>query len=256
MHSLFAPQYSLATFRFGEEKSLQIKTSLSSSTDYDMTGAIVWPASELLCWFILKHPDFFRGRRIIELGSGASALPGLVVSGLASIVCLTDGMPELIEKTVENIDINKATFAPGTSVSAHVLRWGDDDSLAATLHEEFHGQPVDVILGADIVVWENVLPQLFHTIGRIFAHHRAAAGGSNPPVGAEGEAAWAHVPCAVLTYQRRFLSGERTMAQLAETEHFRVLRLDALGFLGPEEKERFAASEHGVDYALMVLMPQ
>ena len=45
--------------------------SNQNSTDHDLTGQIVWPASTMLCYFIAKnHATIFQDANVLELGAG------------------------------------------------------------------------------------------------------------------------------------------------------------------------------------------
>ena len=89
------------SWRFGEntpscDSEQRLLCSNQSSTDHDLTGQIVWPASLLLCWFISKHrEEFFRDKRVIELGAGCG-LAGFFASKFSKQVLITDGNPVVL----------------------------------------------------------------------------------------------------------------------------------------------------------------
>ena len=44
------------------------------------TGGTLWPGTVHLARWIVKHPDFFYNKSVLELGCGASALPGMTAA--------------------------------------------------------------------------------------------------------------------------------------------------------------------------------
>ncbi len=62
----------------------------AASTDYDLTGQIIWRAAEQLAEFIIDHKEEFKDKTVIELGAGAG-LTGLVCAQYAKNVYITDG---------------------------------------------------------------------------------------------------------------------------------------------------------------------
>lgn len=65
--------YQLTTFTFGSQV-LQILCLQSASTDFDLTGQLVWPGAMLLNNYLSENPEMLRGRSVIELGSGVGTL--------------------------------------------------------------------------------------------------------------------------------------------------------------------------------------
>lgn len=66
------------------------KASSSASTDYDLTGQIVWRAAEQLAEFIVENNQIFKDKVVLELGAGVG-LSGLVCAQYAKKVYITDG---------------------------------------------------------------------------------------------------------------------------------------------------------------------
>ena len=60
-------QYVVKNFSFWERKQSLLCSNMST-TDHDLTGQIVWPASNNLSWFIAKNgPELFAGKTVIEV---------------------------------------------------------------------------------------------------------------------------------------------------------------------------------------------
>ncbi|CAM9002857.1 unnamed protein product [Rhodiola kirilowii] len=62
--------YQLATFTFGSH-TLELFCLQSASTDFDLTGQIIWPGAMLMNDFLSKNVHILEGCSVIELGSGA-----------------------------------------------------------------------------------------------------------------------------------------------------------------------------------------
>lgn len=135
---------------------MSLRVSKAASTDYDLTGQIVWPVSVFLSWFILKNRNLFEGKHAVELGAGCG-LSGLVLSKFCDTVALTDGNEIVVELLQENCDSMNAMEGTDTRVAA-LLNWNDDDSWEAFCALYPH-QPT-VLIGADVVYahcWASAL---------------------------------------------------------------------------------------------------
>ncbi|KAF3791480.1 hypothetical protein EJ110_NYTH08370 [Nymphaea thermarum] len=80
--------YQLTSFKYGDEV-LQLFCLQSASTDYDLTGQLVWPGAELLNNYLSNNKQILHGRSIIELGSGVG-VTGLLCSRFCREIVLTD----------------------------------------------------------------------------------------------------------------------------------------------------------------------
>jgi len=138
-------------------------------TDWDLTGQIVWPAAFQLAYFMHnpKYTDAFRGKRVVELGSGAG-LSGFVAAKYASKVVLTDGNEIVMRLLDKNIDFVKTASPSSCPVAARRLYWGEETSVRELV--EAHGVP-DVLCGADIIMWPNYTLTLMQTIAFFFSHN-------------------------------------------------------------------------------------
>lgn len=119
----------------------------SASTDYDLTGQIVWPASDALAMYIIDHQSMFQDKVVLEVGAGAG-LSGIVCSRFAKQVILTDGNDTVVELLALNAENRQ-------KVEAFKFDWKD--------YEEFYekyGQNVDIIIGADVMYWPSSMRPL------------------------------------------------------------------------------------------------
>ena len=106
-------------YRLGEEKrkSLKIclrspKISLRDLADFgnvDNTGNVcVWPAEEVLAFYLARRPGLVRGKVVVELGGGMTCLAGLVAAkwaGAKSVV-MTDGNVKAVENVGRILEAN------------------------------------------------------------------------------------------------------------------------------------------------------
>ena len=110
------------------------------------TAATTWDGSVALAMFLARAPELVLGKRVVELGSGTAALPGLAAALLgAASVELTDqatALPELAARA--------AALAPGVAAVAEV-DWtrGLPDAVAAA--------GVDVVLASDTVWLDHLV---------------------------------------------------------------------------------------------------
>jgi len=78
-------------------------------TEIDYTGSVcVWPAEEILSYYMTAQREIFRGKTVCELGAG-SALAGLMLAttGIPASICLTDGNPTVVKAIKQNISLNE-----------------------------------------------------------------------------------------------------------------------------------------------------
>jgi len=157
--------------------------SNAASTDWDLTGQVVWPVSIFLSYYIARNLELFAGRRVAELGAGCG-LSGLVASQFAAGTCLTDGVDVVVRLLERNAALQKesGTLArpsgPDAEISVAQLLWGSETSLEAFL--ETFGVP-EVLIGADVVCWPQYVKPLVQTTKRLM-QLRHAADPEGPPL--------------------------------------------------------------------------
>ena len=149
--------------------SLDVWCSPQASTDYYLTGQILWPVSILTSHYVahLAAQGKLSGKIIVELGAGGTCLPSLVAASAAKHVVATDGNGDVVLELLEkNVDFynqhrdNSSTSGSFHPLSARQLVWGDGAQLR-TLLNEF--QSFDVVVAADVVQWPAVIEPLLHS---------------------------------------------------------------------------------------------
>ena len=165
-----------------ERFSLDLLCSQAASTDFDLTGQVLWPAAALLAGYLVAGEEGgtgekSRGRSLAarsrsgacELGAGLglSGLAAVAFSGLRRLV-LTDGS-DVVLRVLERNARRVATSSCSAEaeerereVSVSGLEWGDE-AAAAALRREHSMNGFDLLLGADVTYSHSALPALFST---------------------------------------------------------------------------------------------
>jgi len=130
--------------------------STMSSTDHDLTGQIIWPASILLATYILCNNDIIfkenANNITLELGAGCG-LGSFLCASFCNKVINTDGndvVVRLLEKTKTTYQYDK--------VEVKKLMWGIKSEI-----KSLSTYP-NIIIGADVLLWPNYTRALLLTI--------------------------------------------------------------------------------------------
>ncbi|XP_009412195.1 uncharacterized protein LOC103993743 [Musa acuminata AAA Group] len=159
--------YELTTFSFGSH-SLDLLCLRSASTDFDLTGQLVWPGAVLLNNYLSENAGILKGCSVIELGSGVG-VTGILCSRFCHEVVLTDHNEEVLEIMRKNIELHSTSDTPTSAVlRAEKLEWGNSDHLSKILEEYPTG--FDLVLGADICFQQSSIPFLFSTVEKLLRH--------------------------------------------------------------------------------------
>ncbi|RWR79755.1 protein N-lysine methyltransferase METTL21A isoform X1 [Cinnamomum micranthum f. kanehirae] len=120
--------YQLTTFTFGSQV-LQFFCLQFSSTDFDLTGQLVWPGAVLLNNYLSKNVKMLQGLSVIELGSGVG-ITGILCSRFCHEVVLTDHNKEVLKILNKNIELHSSSVTPSCAgLLAEKLEWGNDDDM-------------------------------------------------------------------------------------------------------------------------------
>ncbi|XP_058196365.1 uncharacterized protein LOC131312537 isoform X2 [Rhododendron vialii] len=157
--------YQLTTFTFGSQV-LQLLCLQSASTDFDLTGQLVWPGAMLLNNYLSANPELLRGRSVIELGSGVG-ITGILSRRFCNEAVLTDHNEEVLKILRKNIELHSSSENSNGSAGliAEKLEWGNSDHLNQIL--ESHSKGFDLVLGADICFQQSSIPLLFDTVQQL-----------------------------------------------------------------------------------------
>lgn len=107
-----------------------------------------------------------RNKRVLELGAGTGYLSVLCAKYLhAAQVIASDGSDDVVMALPDNFYLNG--LQESDRIRAMDLKWGH--ALLGTEEAEWNGgQPVDVVLGADITYDKSVIPSLVSTVAALF----------------------------------------------------------------------------------------
>ena len=163
--------YTEKTFDFGDIKQ-QLLCSRQTSTDFDLTGQIVWPASIILCWYLAHHRDLLRDKVVLELGAGCGLAGFFAANFNIQHSTITDGNEVVLRLLEQNKQflLNKE-FECGIEVRK--LLWGIKEEIRAIYRNEntTNIPTPNIIIGADIILWPlSVLP-LVHTLRWLLSFH-------------------------------------------------------------------------------------
>ncbi|KAL1552995.1 hypothetical protein AAHA92_13725 [Salvia divinorum] len=170
--------YQIARFTFGSQ-ILELYCLQSASTDFDLTGQMVWPGAELLNDYLSKNSDILRGCSVIELGSGVG-ITGILCSRFCREVVMTDHNDEVLKILTRNIELDDSSknSVCSSKLKSAKLEWGNSEQLDEIL--QWHPEGFDLVLGADIYILfytfiyyffasfqQASVPLLFHTVKRL-----------------------------------------------------------------------------------------
>lgn len=90
--------------------------SIKSANDHvvDSTGWWVWPAEELLAYYILIHNWKTSYRSVLELGAGSSGMAGICsyLKWIPGQVTITDGKLENLSSIKRTLELSKLEESP------------------------------------------------------------------------------------------------------------------------------------------------
>ena len=143
--------------------SVTLDTLEAASTDFDLTGQIVWSVSVLVSQYLAfaAAAEVVAAGCVLELGAGCG-LCGLTAAALgARRVVLTDNEPEVL-------GLLQRSVARYPAASVAELSWGEAASHAALEGATGLAQ-YPLLLGADVIYWSHAVPQLFEAVARLLA---------------------------------------------------------------------------------------
>nr|PNR56969.1 hypothetical protein PHYPA_003962 [Physcomitrium patens] len=130
-----------------------------SSTDYDLTGQLVWPGAGILNDYLVSHSNVLDGVSVIELGSGVG-LNGLLCARYSRHVVMTDHNTTVLKVMKKNVELQGDTLQ--SKVDCEELDWGNEVHVGHI--KETYPDGFDLILGADICYHQSAVKPLFATV--------------------------------------------------------------------------------------------
>ena len=162
--------YKLITYTYKDYKQ-DIYALQTASTDYDLTGQIIWAAADILTRWLFDRggPSICKAKTIIELGSGPG-LCGLVSARLAKKVILSDYQDLVMELMEQNAKECNPSQDQCTITCAK-LDWCMPDTykeLKCTDDSFLKDNEIDLIIGSDIVYWPSSIDPLVQVLSFLF----------------------------------------------------------------------------------------
>ncbi|KAI9682967.1 MAG: hypothetical protein M1829_006403 [Trizodia sp. TS-e1964] len=128
------------------------------------TGFRTWEAALHLGKYLFTDPGrlLIRGKRVLELGAGTGLLAILCSKYLgAAKVMATDGTEQVAKGIENNLFLNG--LSDSGAIEAQVLFWGAPEFAAPSARGLFSSQ-WDVVIGADVIFDQTVIPWLVATV--------------------------------------------------------------------------------------------
>jgi predicted nicotinamide N-methyase len=136
----------------------------SASTDFDLTGQIVWSVSLLVSQYLCfpGRAECLAADAVLELGAGC---------GLAGLSCAAFGCPSVLltDNEPEVLGILERSVQRYSSSRVLPLSWGDDLSHAALEAATGGRKKFPLLIGADVIYWSHSIPPLFDTVARLLS---------------------------------------------------------------------------------------
>ncbi|KAG0617805.1 hypothetical protein M758_4G016200 [Ceratodon purpureus] len=130
-----------------------------SSTDYDLTGQLVWPGAGILNDYLVNNSHILDGLSVIELGSGVG-LNGLLCAQYCRHVVMTDHNTTVLKVMKRNVELQDEALQP--KLECEELDWGNEAHLQHIKDKNPDG--FDLILGADICYFQSAAKPLFASV--------------------------------------------------------------------------------------------
>eukprot|EP01102_Stenamoeba_stenopodia_P000674 TRINITY_DN10628_c0_g1_i1.p1 TRINITY_DN10628_c0_g1~~TRINITY_DN10628_c0_g1_i1.p1 ORF type:complete len:295 (-),score=66.76 TRINITY_DN10628_c0_g1_i1:202-1086(-) len=188
---LFSPEMFLnesdkpIEFRFATEQGEKLSLSVwcvDRELQHTATaeGEMVWPAAELLCWYLISQQPLIKDKTVLELGAGVGLASMMACSLGARRVVATDFDERSLEKLNKNISQFKVTDpTKATLMRVHQLAWGhaldefrdrvsQSFSCSCSDGDHFEGY-FDVIIGSDIIYYAAALAPLMKTVATLLS---------------------------------------------------------------------------------------
>ena len=161
--------FTLQTFTYSDLEQ-PYKASCTAATDYDLTGQVLWPASQILSKFIIDNSMIFKGKSVLEVGAGAG-LCSLVASHYAKSVLGTDYKDLVLDLLKENLGlygskncIRKTALLDWKSTKVtELLEYPNNEKIG---EEELRG--IDYVLGSDVFYWDTSIIPLYNTLNVLY----------------------------------------------------------------------------------------
>ena len=156
--------------RSGGGSPITIQQTMTASSMWQVsTGSTVWGGGVVLQRYLESlPPDFWQGKRVIELGTG-TGLGGVTAARLgADFTLVTDRDAEVLKLAQANAVVNLGSSRASSVFGTSLLDWGPAPSDGSAV-EAAYEQSWDLVVGADLTYNREAWPVLVQTIKRLDA---------------------------------------------------------------------------------------
>ncbi|DBA78289.1 TPA: hypothetical protein ACH3X2_008236 [Trebouxia sp. C0005] len=151
--------YEVQDYRFSGQ-TVKLLCSASATTDYDLTGQILWPAASMLAGYLAANPAILQNCTCAcELGAGLG-LVGLLAAQACPVV-LTDHNDVVLRVLGRNAELNQAHH----SIRCLKLEWNSQDDIEQILQISPDHKPQSVACA----VWSGIATFRRQTWLQVFA---------------------------------------------------------------------------------------
>lgn len=135
-------------------ESLRFKHFLTFPDTYE--GLKLWEGAVVLLRHMLKNPDIFKGKTVMDLGGGMGVVGIAMARFFESQVVISDYIPKILELARENVDLN----SPYGSSKPEVvnLDWNNCEG---------YDQKFDIVVGCELVYAITNCDNLVKLLSRI-----------------------------------------------------------------------------------------
>lgn len=139
----------------------------SQSTVLELVGLQVWRGALLINDYIIHNRDMFKGRNLIELGSGVGLSSILAAQYCDQVWCTDLDIAGLLNLIRENVKLNNHLQL--NHIQVHEL-----DFMNRSYDERLRNQlaKTDFIIAADVIYDDKITEAFIATIGHLFAHSK------------------------------------------------------------------------------------
>ncbi|EFA80249.1 hypothetical protein PPL_07074 [Heterostelium album PN500] len=145
----------------------------SASTDYDLTGQVIWPAAKMLTRYIVNNSNIYDPNNpILEVGSGVGVC-GLFLARLGKRCILSDYNDIVVDLLKMNIEQSTKDGYP--TCECIKLDWSNQSDIENTFKQSTNSEGFDTIIGSDVVYWQSSIEPLFQTVNQLLSHKESSS---------------------------------------------------------------------------------
>eukprot|EP00466_Bigelowiella_natans_P002900 jgi/Bigna1/70335/fgenesh1_pg.11_\ len=160
--------FEVGSFEGKTSKKTWTTVTLASASSFSSISTYLWPAALTLVEFMLENPKLFKGKAVMELGSGTGFASSVLMSLGPRRVEATDFDEKGLATLKANLKINAERvrdksggaecFDAESGLTVSKLDWCSYEE------EEVCVYPPDVVIGSDLVYSPDIIPGLINVL--------------------------------------------------------------------------------------------